>query len=464
MFPATTRIAVLGAGLAGLSASYRLKLSGIDHVVLETAPVAGGVVKTITSDGMVMDFGPNTMQERHTEVGALIEALGLSEKRQFAAPAARRRFIVRDGRLAEAPTSPASFLNTRLLSIRGKARLLAEPFVRRGGIAGETVEQFASRRFGPEAAAYLFDPFVSGIYAGRASDLAVGAAFPRLVEIEKEFGSVVLGGIRSRPTDSERRPDRRSFSFRGGMATLTKRLAEGCQSLQVNTAVTAIAKTERGWQIDWRRGSEAGTLLADAAISTLPPYVYATMPVVPPPLKTLAATLRYVPVAVVALSLPRTAVAHPLNGFGVLVPSSEAGRGRGALFTSTLFPDRAPSDRVLITAFVGGSRFPEDVEKGDDEMLAMVSEQLGGLLGFNEKPALHGVQRWPKAIPQYDGGFLKAQAIADDFEAASPSFSLAGNYRSGVAAADAIKSGLDAADAVSKHLGYATPALPLAAR
>jgi oxygen-dependent protoporphyrinogen oxidase len=435
-------VIVVGAGLTGLVAAYRLQHAGLRVTTVEAAERAGGVIGTGTHEGYLFELGPNTALDSSPEIGTLLDELRISDQRIDTQPEATRRYVVRAGRLVALPHSAASFVTTPLLSLRGKLRLLAEPFVRRASTADESVAAFIERRLGPEVLETAVAPFVSGIYAGDPEQLSVAATFPRLHQFERDHGSLLRGAIAARRSNRATRPRRiRSFSFRNGLQTLTDALAGSLPTLRCGVRALRVARHDGGdYRVDVA-GSALETLAARAVVLALPAYAAATL--VDPLTSDAAAALRaipYAPLAVIVSGYRRQDIQHPLDGFGFLAAEREQLALLGTLFSSSLFAGRASSGHVLLTSFVGGARHPTRAALSEAEIASIVGAELGRLLGAGSTLFRH-VKRWPQAIPQYTIGHLERIARLDAAERALPGLFFCGNYRGGVAIGDCIVNG-----------------------
>ena len=260
---------------------------------------------------------------------------------------------MRNGQPIALPHSPLSFLRTPLFSTRAKWRLLAEPFIRSKAAPGESLAAFAERRLGKEPLAYALNPFVSGIYAGDPEALCVETAFPTLLQMEKEHGSLLralLHRSKQRRRSGEPRKPRTIYSFTKGMQTLPDRLAEKIgDAIQTHHPITSIQQEDEAWLIENQRFSDI--------ILTLPAHAQTQLDT-PFDLSFLA-SIRYPAVTSLSLLYRRDQLTHPLNGFGMLVPACEERFILGVLFPSSIFPDRAPDECAMLTVFVGGDRTPE---------------------------------------------------------------------------------------------------------
>lgn len=440
-------VAVLGAGIAGLTAAFYLR-DATEVTVFEAQPHPGGVIQTHREASYLVERGPNSIRASTPDLVTLLDALDLHDAVIEASPEARHRFIVRAGRPVALPSAPPGLLTTEAFSLRGKLRLLAEPFVRTAPPASdESVAAFVTRRLGREALAYGADPFVAGIFAGDPHRLSVHHAFPQLAELERQHGSLLRGQLRRSKQDAPP-PRYRLFSFRDGLDTLPRRLAQSLgPRLRLHARVVRIERREDAWWVetDAPSGPERHGPF-DAVVSTLPPpALAAVLPDAPLELRPLQ-TVTYPPVAVVGLGYAAEHVAHPLDGFGLLVPSAERRFSiLGAIFSSTLFSGRAPADHVLLTVLLGGMRDPDVAAAAPATLIERAAHDVHRLLGTTGPPRFSTHYLWPQAIPQYTLGYDAVLDTLDRLEQSMPGLVLAGNYRGGIAVPDAVASGIRAA-------------------
>ncbi|MFZ5624403.1 MAG: protoporphyrinogen oxidase [Gemmatimonadota bacterium] len=447
----TVRVGVVGAGIAGLAAGWRLARLGHDVTVFERDAEPGGVIRTIRDGGWLVETGPNTITHLPLAARDALADLGLAEERIPANPAARARFVVRDGRLMALPLSPSELLASALLSAGAKLRLAREPFITPSpdGV-DESVADFTRRRLGQEVLEYLVDPLVSGLLAGDPERLSVQFALPRLARLEREYGSVIKG-LGRRRAGGDGAFESGLWSFREGLAALPRRLAHQLgDRLKLETPVTEIGRLGAGWRIRTRRGDEGAF---DAVVVAAPAWSLAGLLAGIGPDAAALEEIRYAPVAVVALGFRRNEVGHPLDGFGFLAPAVERRRVLGALFSSTLFPGRAPDGHVLLTAFVGGERNVELLDRPDHQLVQLVTEELMELLDCSGAPVFSRVIRRPRAIPQYVVGYRRIRECVRALEERWPGLALAGSFRDGVSVGETLASGLDAASRVDRMSG-----------
>lgn len=435
-------ILIVGAGITGLTLAWALREQGHRVRVLEARSDPGGNIRSLRAENYLLDLGPNSLLDRGGEgLAQLIDALGLEERVVAANPAASRRYVCRGGRVQALPAGPGGFIRTPLFSLRAKLRLLAEPWRSRAE-ADESVADFVRRRLGPEFLDWAVDPFVSGVYAGDAEKLSVRAATARIYALEAEAGSLIRGALRrarqGRATGPT--PRGRLIGFREGLRELTDALAAQLDGELITGAhVSGLRRLAGNWVAD----TAQGPVEAERLVLAVPAHAAADL--LEPFKRELAGDLRgisYPGVVNVALGFPRQAVTHALDGFGLLIPSREGRETLGVLFSSTLFPGRAPAGHVLLTAFVGGARNPDTAARDDAELIACVLEELTPLLGLEGAPDFARVTRWPRAIPQYNLGHLERLERIDTALAELPGLTLAGNWRGGIAVGDCINNAL----------------------
>ncbi|MEW6510997.1 MAG: protoporphyrinogen oxidase [Bacteroidota bacterium] len=440
-------VVVVGGGISGLTAAHYLRRGGVDVTVLERDAAPGGTMQTIADNGWLVETGPNSALETTPLFNDMFESLGLVDERVYAHAAADKRYILRDGTLHPLPMSPPAFVASSLWSVGGKLRLLKEPFVGRAR-EEETVAEFVERRLGREFLEYAINPFVAGVYAGDPERLSVRAAFPKLYALEERYGGLIrgmIGGARERKKRAEKAKDRaRMFSFRRGMQTLPRALAGSLgDRLRLQTNVTSVDRMPEGRiKVGFETREGRGEVTADAVVIAVPAYVAERF--VRPYAPSLADALEgisYPPVAQVFLGYPAAAMTRPLDGFGYLIPARERRKILGTIWSSALFPGRAPSGHVALTTFVGGSRQPDITGRGDEELVRLVASELASIMGVKGDPAYHKVIRWQKAIPQYALGYLEIMNALEALEGRVRGLHFCSNFRGGIAVGDCVMSG-----------------------
>ncbi len=444
-----TSVAIIGAGITGLTAAFRLQKRGIPFTLYEASPRAGGVIESIERDGYLAEFGPNTILETSPVISQLIQDAGLNDRKLYSDPAADKRFIVRYSRPINLPTSPIAFFTTPLFSIGAKLRLAAEPFIPRGNPdIEESLAQFVTRRIGREFLDYAINPFVAGVYAGDPARLSVIQAFPKLQALEQKYGSLIKGqilGARERKKRAEvSKQNAPKVSFEHGLQELIDRLQQlAGDSLKTHHAIQSLERTDSSWKLTLKHHDSTITHSHQAVLLCIPAYRLAELKINTPnpPDTSPLSDIKYPPVTSVVLGFRRQDVQHPLDGFGMLIPEVERFRILGTIFSSSLFPNRAPKDHVTLTSYVGGTRAPELASKPQDELAQIVTEDLQKILGLRGKPTFQHHVYYPKAIPQYEVGYSRFKDLMTQIEAKAPGIFLAGHYREGISLGDSIISG-----------------------
>jgi oxygen-dependent protoporphyrinogen oxidase len=453
----THDVVIVGGGISGLSVAHYLKEGRpeLEATVLEQQAEAGGKLRSSRHGGYTLDWGPNGFLSNVPETVELARSLGLEAELQPAADAAKHRLLYKDGSLRNLPTSPPAFLRSELLSPAAKLRAAAEVFAK-AREEEETVHTFVARHFGEAFAETLAGPMVLGVTAGDARKVSLDALFPRLRELERQGGSLLRALVRA-GREKRQRGEGRLTSFRGGVQRLSDALRERLGgSLQTEAGVTAILKSAKGYTVCLESGERLG---ASAVVLATPAFVSAALlaSLVPE----AAAELRrisYADVVVYGLGYHRIDVPRLLDGFGFLVPRGEGLRILGVLYASSLFPDQAPEDRVLLRVIAGGSLDPGFAALTEDEALEAVRRDLALSMGITAKPELAERVPWPRGIPQYELGH-RARVARVMAALAGRSLFVTGNAYYGVGLNDCVRDARRVAGAVTESLKRLTPAI-----
>jgi protoporphyrinogen/coproporphyrinogen III oxidase len=439
------RVVVVGGGLSGMSTALALQQQSSLHegalevVVLEAGSCPGGQMRTEVSEGFVLEGGPHGFTPNDTFF-ELVEALNLQDELLPANIAAKRRYLVRNGRLVGLPRSPLQILTSRFLSLPGRLRLLLEPFVRRASSASiESVHSFVQRRFGKEAAETLADAMVSGIYAGDPRQLAMRAAFPRIVAMERASGSIIRAQL-ARIFGGRSRGHRRTmptapvYSFRRGLGAMVDALTRHVP-VRGNFLVQAVRNAPDSSGRAFHVVGAGGTIDADAVVFAVPANVaHDLLPSREVDLLMPWTRIRYASVSVVLQGFLDSAAARNLDGFGHLAPSLEGRPTLGSIWVSSVFPDHVPTGHVLFKSFVGGTRHASAVDETDLSLTATTLAELRslGLIRGDAVPVLERVVRWRHAIPQYGPEHAEVEAATASLELRNPGWFIIGNAFRGV--------------------------------
>ncbi len=479
MASSETTVAVVGGGITGLCAAWYLrKALGPDAVtLLEASDVTGGVVRSAEQAGFVCDWGPNGFLDREPLMLQWLDDLGVRGETIQANAAAARRFILTSGGLEEILPPPRFFFSP-LLPLKGRLRLLAEPFIPpRRDHAGETIYDFAARRIGADAAEWLVRPMVTGVFGGDARLLMLEHSFPRMAAMEREHGGLfraMLAKGRARRRARKRGepvtagspigPGGTLTSFPGGVGRIAEAAAAALKDAAVwrKCAAESITGPEtpmsgEGWLGSKRyalRLADGGTLRADGVVVAAP--AHAAAPVVQdwrPALSKALGAIPYAGMTVVCAGYSRDAVGHSMDGFGFLVPPALGKRVLGCIWTSSLFPAHAPKGSVFLRAMVGGYTDPAALFLTDDDLLDLIRREIHPLLRINGEPEFFRVFRHAHAIPQYIEGHGARLRTIEESEEACPGLAFAGNAYRGVGMNDCVVSARRAVDRLMAHAG-----------
>jgi len=444
----------VGAGISGLCAALKLKEDGYYVKVLDKRPRAGGVIGTSHEGLFAAESGSNSILVNSQKTLDFLRHIGLDDRIVHASETAKKRFFVRYGAPQEVPMGLKELFKTRLFSTLGKLRLMLEPLISPFAPSAEpSVDEFARMRLGKEAAEYAINPFFAGIYAGDTKRLSIKYAFPPFWNFDQKYGSVILGAIRAK---REKAAAGNFFkpvmiSFKNGMAELTERLEElleGC--VTTNARITNI-DFEGKWKAAWSSPAEEDCDEFDRLVLACPAWSLKRLPLC----NTLAEALKPLdgiegaPISTLTLGFKREDVAHPLDGFGALVPEKEKCSILGALFVSSIFENRADKNCVTITCYVGGMRSPELAALAQEEITPLVLKDLARLLGVSGKPVYSHMTKWKRGIPQYNLGYGQFIEAFKNIEETFPSVALVGSYRGGVGVSNCIENALAAAEKLS---------------
>lgn len=448
-----SRIAVIGAGITGLTHAYRLLKEGAEVTVFEASSAPGGAMKSFRSGEWLSEDGPNSIQDTSPALGKLVEELGLTSSLLEASTESRRRYIVRNQKPVLVPTGPLTAVTTPLFSFGAKMGIFAEPFRPTPNFTeefDESLADFVRRRLGSEFLDYAINPMVGGIYAGNPELLSVVHAFPRIHKLEKDFGSLIKGAIgrkKQLKASGESPHKKRILSFRNGLGDLVSALSAALGNrLMLSAKVSELHKLEdNSYRLQFTQNGKSSEadftqIVFAGTIPSLQAIRFENVSGMPDP---FLETLNYAPVCSVSLGFRREDIHHPLDGFGVLVPEVEKMQILGCLFPSSIFPGRAPEGHELLTVFVGGMRQPQLTHFDDDELTDLVLSDLDRLLGISGEPVFRRIVRWPKAIPQYEVGFSVFLERFAAIELANPGLRFEGNYRTGISVDSCIQRGLN---------------------
>lgn len=458
-------VIVVGGGVSGLAAAWWVARAGHSVEVWEQDARLGGKIASRQSDGYLTERAASMLLNFRPEVTELLAATGLDAEK-IACPSApeAQRYLVRGGRLVAVPLRAGALVRSSLWSLRGKLRVLAEPLVPRGGHADETVSAFVVRRLGREVLETAMEPFVAGPLASDPDRASAHAVLPRLVALERRYGSLVIGAGLRRLLRRGAAPVRELFAFGGGMAALTGALAatSGVRFRARSTAL-GIEPAASGWRLHGRTPEGERSVRARQLVLSVPaPVAAALVGPLDGELGRLLSGIEYGSLAVVHLAFDRPAVRHRLDGLGFLVPRGEGLPLTGCQWMSSTFPSRAPRGKALLSCYVGGARAPQTRDWPDDRCVDATLALLGPLLGIRAAPERVWLDRHAAALPLYHGAYAgRLNAMAERLRR-WPGLHLEANYAGGVSVRDRIVCARALAHRIDASLALVRPPAPAA--
>lgn len=462
MPPASKRVAIVGAGISGLSAAYALKKAGWEPQLFDARARAGGVLETTHLEGCLVEGGPDSYLAQKPWATALIRELGMEADLIGSNDDRRKTFIVRNGRLVPmpdgllmmVPTRLFPMLGTPLLSWRTKLRMGFELFRTRTGRSRDadvSVASFLRDHYNQEAVDYLAEPLLAGVYGGDPERLSAASVLGRFVDLERDYGSLTRGVLASRRKHAASpgggRPPAPLFrTLKNGLGSLVERLVQaiGPAHLHLGEPVERVERTREGFRLRLAAGEfDAPRLIlatpahrASHLLQPLEPAVAARLGEIP-----------YNSSATVVLIYDMAQFPQAPVGFGFLVPRRERRTLVAATYMQNKFSHRVPEGSALIRCFVGNASGEDPALRDDAALTAAVLADLKRLTGFVATPKAVRVFRWPKAMAQYEVGHAAKIAEIRERMRGLEGVYLAGNAYEGIGIPDCVRTGQEAAAA-----------------
>ena len=461
---------VVGGGISGLATAYLLRKKAqaakveLEVTLLEQESRVGGKIWSIKEEGYLCEWGPNGFLDNKPQTLELCRELGAAPQLLRSNDNARKRFIYADGMLHPLPENGPAFLKSKLISWPGKLRLALEPFAGKPPLeVDETLAEFARRRLGDEALRKMIGPMVSGIFAGDPETMSLQSCFPRIAELEREYGSLIWAMIKlakkkkqaiaeGKAVASAAGPGGILTSFHGGIQALTDILAEKLGHDVVRAGQTVL-KVEKGGSVPYRVTTETGELEADAVILAAPAYASAEMVrELDTYMDHALLEIPYSSMTVICFGYERKKIEHDLKGFGYLIPKEEGMNTLGTLWDSSIFENRAPAGHVMLRSMVGGACFPRYIKLSDMEVIDRVQADLKTIMGIKAPPSFIKIFRHEKAIPQYVRGHGHRLVMLEEKLRDHPGLFLTGNSYRGIGLNDCVAAADQTAHAAVVHL------------
>jgi len=459
MTPDPISVVIVGGGISGLAAAYELQRRGVRVRMLEASGRVGGVIRTDRFDGWVVDGGPDSMLVQKPAAVGLCRELGLGD-RLVSTLTPRTAYVLRNNRLHQIPEGSflgfpvrvSALATSPLFSIGGRLRMACEVFLPRNeDDEDESIASFVRRRFGQEAVDYLAEPLLAGIHAGDVDRLSVRALFPRLVDAERQSGSVIRAfrALRMKPF-----PQGAFASLPGGIAELVDALAKAIAS---DTITTFAPVTELRRASTFQVTVNGEILHAKTVIVAVPAYAAADiLRGVHTGLAMLCSEVPYASTATVAFGYRRDQIAHPMRGSGFVVPRVERNPLLAATWVTSKWPGRSPADHVLVRGFLGGGRDPYRLDQDDDELIELARRALADVMSISGTPLFSRLYRWTRQSPQYEVGHLDRLATIEEHLRHLPGLFITGSGFRAIGIPDCIADGREIAARAAAYVAHET--------
>ena len=452
-----TDIAIIGAGLTGLTTGFWLTRAGKQIQIIEKQDRAGGQIRTFQANGFIYESGPNTGVVSYPEVAELFAALSPNCTLETAREVSKKRWIWKGNKFHALPSGLVSAVTTPLFTLYDKFRILGEPFRAKGTNPDESVAELAARRLGKSFVDYAVDPFLSGVYAGNPNTLITRHALPKLYNLEQDYGSFIKGSIAKAKlpkTDRDKLATKKVFSATGGLEKLSQALVKSIGQERIILSANDVKIEPQGnqWLITYCTPEGEHSLIANKVVTTCGAYALPDLlPFIPKEDIGQISNLHYAPIIQASVGFHNT---HGLQfgAFGGLVPSKEKRDVLGILFPSACFVGRSPEEGALFSFFIGGVRHADMLDWSDEQLKNMILKNIHSMLKFpaDVQPDLIHIFRHQKAIPQYEKSSEARFKMIEELQNRYPGLILAGNIKGGIGMADRIRQATGIANELAK--------------
>ena len=452
-----TDIAIIGAGLTGLTTGFWLTRAGKQIQIIENQDRAGGQIRTFQANGFIYESGPNTGVVSYPEVAELFAALSPDCTLETAREESKKRWIWKGNKFHALPSGLVSAVTTPLFTLYDKFRILGEPFRAKGTNPDESVAELAARRLGKSFVDYAVDPFLSGVYAGNPNTLITRHALPKLYNLEQDYGSFIKGSIAKAKlpkTDRDKLATKKVFSATGGLEKLSQALVKSIGQERITLSANNVKIEPQGnqWLITYCTPEGEHSLIANKVVTTCGAYALPDLlPFIPKEDIGQISNLHYAPIIQASVGFHNTRGLR-FDAFGGLVPSKEKRDVLGILFPSACFVGRSPEEGALFSFFIGGVRHADMLDWSDEQLKNMILKNIHSMLKFpaDVQPDLIHIFRHQKAIPQYEKSSEARFKMIEELQNRYPGLILAGNIKGGIGMADRIRQATGIANELAK--------------
>lgn len=450
-------VVVVGAGITGLSAAWYLQAGEPAPAVtlIEASDFLGGkmVTRSVESDNgeFIVDAGPESFVTRKPEAWELALELGLEDQIINPGSETRNMYVLDGGVPKKIPLSPPAFITSDLLTLRGKLRMLLEPFIpARRDDEDESLADFVGRRLGDEALEKMIGPVLAGIYNTDPATQSIMTTSPIMREMERDYGGLfkgALGRMRARKKNPPAEKTRPQFmTFEDGAQVMVDALETQLTArVMLNSRAGSISREGEGYFVHLENGE---TLPCDAVILTVPANQARGLLVdLDPASADLLGEIEHKNIGTATLIYKELNLDYEING--LMIPRRENRRIDAITWTTNKPMERGPEGYDMLRVFFGGGD-PSLAELPEAEIVAAIRAELEDILGITAEPVQTAVFCWPESFPQAAVGH---QQLVDRIDAQLPAgIRTAGSSYRGIGIPDCIRQGRDAAEAIIHDL------------
>lgn len=432
---------IIGAGIAGLSAGYELFKDNIDFQILETSDKVGGNIETLKVGDYLIETGPNVFSSTNHEILKLISDLGIEENLIEANKDSKKRYVYLNNKLISLPTGLREFYNSEILSKDGKWTLFEELFIEKE-LNEESVEDFFTRRFGREALKNIIQPYLNGIYAGDIKKLSANAVFPKLKELENKYKSIILGSILSNQFKNSFK-NLTLYSFNEGLEFLSKEIYKNLKNkITLSVKDIEISKAKDFFIVTFKVNNKPISYTTNSILFAIPAYRIPDFGyTLQKNLVQNIAQIEYAPIATATQVVEKSKIKQELDAFGFLCTREPQRKLLGTIWTSSIFPNRAPENKALLTSYIGGAHFKKITNQTEEEIKSLVTKEVAESLNISDPSSIETlhIKVHQYAIPQYNIGHLGIVKQIEESMNKSTGLFFTGNYLYGISINDTIK-------------------------
>lgn len=460
-------VVVIGGGITGLSAAYRLQKQKEKHklpiriVLLEGSTRLGGKISTVSRDGFTIEKGPDSFLARKTSAANLAKEIGLEQ--EIVRNATGQSYVlvneklhpIPGGSVMGIPTEIGPFIRSSLFSVVGKARAAADLFLPRTKVNGDlSLGHFFRRRLGNEVVENLIEPLLSGIYAGDLDHLSLHSTFPQFFELEQKHRSLIVGmkkGKTAAPQTTQGKRQGQFFTIKTGLQSFVERLESKLSGVEIKKSVKVddIQKANSGYTLVLNNQE---TIEAKQVIAAVP---HASITHIFQEEKAARAfeNMPSTSVATVAMAFSEKDVQIENEGTGFVVSRNSDFTITACTWTNKKWPHTTPEGKVLLRCYVGRPGEETVVDLADDEIVKIVLDDLKKIMNITATPDFSIVTRWKNAMPQYAVGHKeRVDQLKQTLKSNWPGIYIAGGSYEGLGLPDCIDQGEAAAEQVIQNI------------